>query len=512
MSLSGTSSQSVRSHVFGTEHDADSSSALSETERAVLGTVLVVIPTYNERENVARICDELLNLRIDANILFIDDGSPDGTGIILDELAAGHPRVRVSHRDGKSGIGSAHQAGIAAAYEGGYRTLITMDCDFTHSPSDIPRLMVAAVRGDADVVVGSRYLAPDSLPGWNLLRRSLTVFGHFLTKNLLEIPEDASGAFRLYRLDRIPRDVFGLVQSRSYSFFFESLFLLSRNGYRIGEIPIVLPARTYGHSKMSWRDAFRSLRTLLSMFWQSVREPRRFVVPRAAPPLVAGLQDPQGWDDYWSESEKVGNAVYAAIAEVYRRLVIKRNLERVILREFRQGSRLLHAGCGSGQVDAYLQRVMRLTALDISPRALELYVRNNPGADEVRHGSILALPFQDASFDGVYNLGVVEHFEGTELDAIFREIHRVLIPGGRAVIFWPHRRATSVLVLGAVHAVMRVLGSSAKLHPAEVTLLASPDHASTLLQRAGLRLARYEFGVRDFWVQGIVVAEKPLTA
>lgn len=482
-----------------------------ENPYANLGTVLVVIPTYNERENVERMCIELSGLGLDADVVFVDDGSPDGTGALLDELAQRHARIAVVHRSGKSGIGSAHQAGIALAYERGYSTLVTMDCDFTHSPADIPQLMATALRENAAVVVGSRYLAPDSLPGWNLLRRSLTVFGHFLTKLLLELPEDASGAFRLYRIDRIPREVFALVRSLSYAFFFESLFVLSRNGFRIAEIPIVLPARTYGHSKMSWRDAFRSLRTLWAVFSQNAREPERFVIRRPPPPLVPGLTDPQGWDSYWSATASVGNA-YAAIATVYRRLVIKRNLERAILREFPMGSRLLHAGCGSGQVDAYLQRVMRLTALDISPRALELYARNNPGAAEVRHGSILDLPYADASFDGVYNLGVVEHFQGEELERIFEELYRVLRPGGKAVLFWPHRRATSVLVLGAVHRVLAMLGNQTKLHPAEVSLVKSRKHARMFAERSGLRMASYEFGPRDFWVQAVVVAQKPMAA
>ena len=186
--------------------------ARGDVATASLGRMLVVIPTYNERENVSAMCGQLTALHLDADILFIDDGSPDGTGAVLDNLAKHHGRVRVMHREGKTGIGSAHQAGIAAAYEGGYSTLVTMDCDFTHSPSDIPRLVSAVLGSESDVVVGSRYLAPGSLPGWNLLRRSLTVFGHFLTTALLDMPEDASGAFRLYRLDRIPRELFGLVR------------------------------------------------------------------------------------------------------------------------------------------------------------------------------------------------------------------------------------------------------------------------------------------------------------
>src|SRR5687768_113167 len=112
---------------------------------------LVVVPTYNERENAPRMCAELLALGLDADVLFIDDNSPDGTGALLGDLAAANPRVRVMHREGKSGIGSAHQAGIAVAYDGGYDTLITLDCDFSHSPADIPRLIEAAAANDVEV-------------------------------------------------------------------------------------------------------------------------------------------------------------------------------------------------------------------------------------------------------------------------------------------------------------------------------------------------------------------------
>lgn len=483
--------------------------ARREGDSVATAATLIVIPTYNERENVGRMCEELVRLGLDADICFIDDGSPDGTGTLLDELATVHQRVSVLHRGGKTGIGSAHQAGIALAYNGGYQTLITLDCDFTHSPLDIPRLMEAAEREDADVVVGSRYMAAGSLPGWNPMRRFLTMLGHFLTTTMLELPEDASGAFRLYRLDRVPRALFERVRSRSYAFFFESLFVLGRNGFRIAEIPIVLPARTYGHSKMTLTDAARSLRTLIEVFWESVRKPERFVVPRAMPALDPALRDPQGWDAYWGNKATPGGSAYEAIATLYRRLIIKRNLDRAILSVFPRNSLLLHAGCGSGQVDVYLQRVMQLTALDISEGALRLYVRNNARVRDVRHGSILALPFDNETFDGVYNLGVVEHFEGADLQKIFDEFHRVLRPRGRVVIFWPHRRATSVLVLRIVHFLkQRIFRSPAAFHPPEVSLLAGPEEARRVLEKSGFRLVRYDFGPRDFWVQAVVVGER----
>jgi dolichol-phosphate mannosyltransferase len=224
---------------------------------------LIFIPTLNEAENVGPMHRELRALGLAADILFLDDNSQDGTREKLERIAAAEARTKVIHRIDGQGIGSAHLAGISFAYEAGYEQLITLDCDFTHSPADIPRLLAAA--DSADVTLGSRYLQPDSLPGWNLLRRSLTQFGHFLTKTFLRMPYDASGAFRIYNLCTIPESIFHRVDSKSYSFFFESLFHLARHGCTVKEIPIVLPARMYGHSKMSFVEASRSAIFLLKL-------------------------------------------------------------------------------------------------------------------------------------------------------------------------------------------------------------------------------------------------------
>ena len=125
---------------------------------------LVMIPTYNESENVEVIASGILSTGVDADLLFVDDDSPDGTGAILDRMGAECPRLRVLHRPEKLGIGSAHKAGIQWAYQHGYTRLLTMDSDLSHSPSDIPRLLAAS--DDSDVVVGSRFVEANSLEGW----------------------------------------------------------------------------------------------------------------------------------------------------------------------------------------------------------------------------------------------------------------------------------------------------------------------------------------------------------
>jgi dolichol-phosphate mannosyltransferase len=242
---------------------------------------LVMIPTYNESENVEVIASGVLASATDADLLFVDDGSPDGTGAILDRLARACPRLQVLHRAGKLGIGSAHKAGIRWAYEHGYTRLVTMDSDLSHSPSDIPRLLAAS--NDADVVVGSRFAEANSLEGWAWTRKLLTHLGHRLTTIFLQLPQDCTNAFRVYRLDRIPADFFETVQSTSYSFFLESLHRLNISGFCISQVAIKLPPRTYGHSKMRLKDIAYSVRVILQLAWRtrSNRASMVYAAPRS---------------------------------------------------------------------------------------------------------------------------------------------------------------------------------------------------------------------------------------
>lgn len=251
-----------------------------------MSKTLLFIPTYNERENVERIYSLIKALNLDLDLLFMDDNSPDGTGEILDRLAMADPRLRVRHRTGKLGIGSAHKQAIAWAAEQKYPVLITMDCDLTHSPEHIPAFIRHGET--ADVVLGSRFISAESLADWNLFRKFLTHLGHFLTRHVLRVPYDATGAFRLYRLDRIRPELFALVESDSYAFFFESLYVLCHAGARIHEVPIALPKRTYGHSKMALKDVVSSVKRLVTLFGRSFRYKARIrEITGNAPPATA---------------------------------------------------------------------------------------------------------------------------------------------------------------------------------------------------------------------------------
>lgn len=237
---------------------------------------LIFIPTYNERGNLERLVTRIRRLALKTDILILDDHSPDGTGELADELAARDSAIHVIHRSRKLGIGSAHLQALHWAYDHGYERFLTMDADFTHQPEDIPLFIGHDSKND--IVIGTRFEDPASLKDWDVLRRMATYLAHFLTIQLLKMPYDASGAFRLYRLDRIPREAFGLVKARGYDFFFESLLVLFMNGFTIYEVPIFLPARACGHSKMAVQDAVRGLWRLFSIFYDLKINRHRYIL------------------------------------------------------------------------------------------------------------------------------------------------------------------------------------------------------------------------------------------
>ena len=228
--------------------------------------ILIIVPTYNEIENIEKLYFGLKKLGTNFNILFIDDNSPDGSGKWIDGLTKRDANVRIIHRSHKMGIGSAHLEGIKFAYAQQYKTIITMDCDFSHSPEYIKEFL--CFRDQYDLVVGSRFIASNCLPNWSFFRKFLTYLGRFLTKTVLNIPYDATGAYRLYRIDRIDSRLFELATSPGYSFFFESMFIFTVNKIRIKEVPIVLPARCAGQTKMKVRDMYKSMLVLFSTYFK----------------------------------------------------------------------------------------------------------------------------------------------------------------------------------------------------------------------------------------------------
>ncbi len=483
---------------------------------------LIFIPTYNEAENVRVIFDQIKALDLEADLLFLDDNSPDGTGKIIDQIAAENKGVFTIHRTGKLGIGSAHQEGIRWAYKNGYATLITMDCDFSHSPEYLKDFIHYGQ--ESDIVVGSRYMDKNSIKEWNLFRKTLTHTGHFLTHTLLKMRYDATGAFRLYRLNRIPQEIFNLVQSGGYSFFFESLYILNLNQYSIREFSIHLPTRTYGHSKQTFNGAFKSLSHLIRIYLKTLTHRQAFVYAKpfvpdgkfsaeSRPYIEKGTLTPAQvqaeWDTYWNADGKSTNLLYDLIAVFYRVFIIRRILNHFIKKHFAYDTTVLHAGCGSGQVDSSVAKWVKLTAMDISIGALNIYKRCNPQVKDLVHGDIFKTPFSEHTFDGIYNLGVMEHFNEEEIGRILKEFDRVLRPGGKMVILVPPEQGLSVRFLKVVHFILnKILKKNIQLHPAEISRPRSEEHARAMYEQHGLTMVDYYFGPKDVFTYAVIVLQK----
>jgi dolichol-phosphate mannosyltransferase len=210
--------------------------------------VTVCLPTYDERENVERMVRSLAAL--DVGVLVIDDNSPDGTGEIADRLAAELDGVAVLHRERKEGLGPAYLAGFRRALTDGADLVLEMDCDFSHDPADVPRLVEAAE--DADLVLGSRYVPGGRVANWSALRRFISRGGSLYAQVLLGLPlRDLTGGFKCYRravLEALPLDE---IHSRGYAFQIETTYRTLRAGFRVREVPITFTDRLEGGSKMS---------------------------------------------------------------------------------------------------------------------------------------------------------------------------------------------------------------------------------------------------------------------
>ena len=232
---------------------------------------LVIIPTYNETGNLEKLLREIQALGLGLDLLVIDDNSPDGTGRLADRLSQEMP-LAVIHRPGKLGIGSAHKEGFRHAITRGYRQAITMDADFSHSPRYLRPMLERSQQ--ADVVVGSRYIPGGGLHGWSVPRLLLTHTAHLLTRVCLGIPQDCTGGFRLYQIERLRNLRFDDVKAEGYAFLMEMLFLVQRQGFTIQEIPIVINSRHHGKSKISKREIFRAVVTLARLMPRRARPAR----------------------------------------------------------------------------------------------------------------------------------------------------------------------------------------------------------------------------------------------
>ena len=230
---------------------------------------LVIIPTYNEKENIEKIVPAVLEKDEILDVLIVDDNSPDGTGAIADRMAQENKKIKVLHRPGKSGLGTAYIAGFKYALENGYDYIFEMDADFSHDPKYIPEFLKAIK--EADLVLGSRYINGVNVINWPMSRLLLSYYANVYSRWVTGLPvKDATGGFKCYRKEVLKAIDLDKVKSNGYSFQIEMSFRAWKKGFKVKELPIVFEDRRAGHSKMSkkivreavwmvWRLRFMSI-------------------------------------------------------------------------------------------------------------------------------------------------------------------------------------------------------------------------------------------------------------
>lgn len=234
----------------------------------VIGSkILIIIPTYNEKENLRLLLEEIFQRVPGVHVLVVDDNSPDGTGDEAEALSKQDSRIHVMHRQGKQGLGTAYVAGFRWALERSYEYIFEMDCDFSHQPKFLPAFLEAAEK--ADLVLGSRYIKGGGTENWGMMRKFISGGGNFYARTVLGLPyKDVTGGFKCFRRRVLEKMPFDQLLSTGYSFQIELTTRAHRMGFRIAEVPIVFPDRTRGASKMSgaiFKEAFINVLKLRSI-------------------------------------------------------------------------------------------------------------------------------------------------------------------------------------------------------------------------------------------------------
>jgi len=242
----------------------------------------VIIPTYNESDNIPYLVSQILALPINAHVIVVDDNSPDGTGQLVDEIARTEPRVHAVHRPAKLGLGTAHIAGMRHAITLNLDPIVSMDADFSHQPRYISDLIVGL--DQVDVMIGSRYVRGGGMQGRNLRLRFVSWGANFFARTMLNLKaHDCTSGFRAYRRAVLESINLDMIFSNGYSFLIEMLFLCQARGWRVGESAIIYEDRRAGTSKISRAEIYKATYTVLRLTYRRMRTAKDLLLNRVDP-------------------------------------------------------------------------------------------------------------------------------------------------------------------------------------------------------------------------------------
>jgi glycosyltransferase involved in cell wall biosynthesis len=249
----------------------------------------IIVPTYNEKDNIVDLIQRILALPLDAHVIVVDDNSPDGTGQVVDALARQRPQVMVIHRPGKLGLGTAYIAGFRKGLAAGAERLITMDADFSHNPVYIPDLV--ALANHYHITIGSRYVPKGGIVNWGWRRRFLSWGANTFARTMLGLKaHDCTAGFRCYHREVLLNIELDKIFSDGYSFLVEMIFKCQRKGFSVGEIPIIFTNRERGTSKISQREIYKAMYTVMRLGMNRLKPSPRANVS-ALPPAPGQSDD-----------------------------------------------------------------------------------------------------------------------------------------------------------------------------------------------------------------------------
>jgi len=242
--------------------------------------IWIIVPTYNERDNVGPITEAILEAVPAAHVLIVDDGSPDGTGELADEIAAANPAIAVLHRTAKQGLGRAYVAAFRHLLAQGADVLIQMDADFSHPVRYLPDLLAPLLSDSADLVLGSRYVKGGHIPRWNIVRRIVSRGGSLFASIVLLMPyRDLTGGFKVWKGSLLGQIDLGALHAGGYAFQIETTFRARLAGARVVEVPITFEERRVGQSKMSTAIFMEAFKLVLALRVNSLRRRKKATFP-----------------------------------------------------------------------------------------------------------------------------------------------------------------------------------------------------------------------------------------